>query len=182
MSRIGKKEIPLPDKVKVKVEGGVFFVEGPLGKLSVPMNELITVETSPKAVVLKRKEDTKDGRRLHGLMRALMFNLVKGVSEGFQRNLEIEGVGYRAEVKGNDVHMTLGYSHPIVYPLPSGVKASVEKQTKLTLTGPDKTVLGQAAADIRAFRGPEPYKGKGIRYSGEVIERKAGKSAASGGK
>ncbi len=182
MSRTGKKPVALPDKVKVRIDGNKVLVEGPGGKQSVELNSYVTIKIEASQLVVTRKDDTPDSRRLHGMVRALIQNAVLGVSEGFKRNLEIEGVGYRAEVKGSDLNMSLGYSHPIVFAIPAGIKVAVEKQTRIQLTGVDKALIGQVAANIRSFRPPEPYKGKGIRYEGEVIQRKEGKSAAGAGK
>lgn len=183
MSRTGKRPVALPDKVKVRTNDGVLFVEGPLGKSQVALSEWVQVKADDKSIVVTRKDDSRKAKETHGLIRALVQSAVQGVSTGFKKGLEIEGIGYRAEVKGNDLNLTLGYSHPVVFPIPAGIKIAVEKLTKLSVSGSDKTLVGQVAANIRALRRPEPYKGKGIRYEGEVIQRKEGKAAAaSGGK
>lgn len=182
MSRIGKHPISVPSGVKVSASGGKVQVNGPKGTLEIPLKPEISVAVNGAVVEVKRADDGRSARALHGLTRTLVANMVKGVSEGFQKKLEIIGVGYKADVQGSNITLSLGYSHPVKYSLPKGVTASVEKQTLLTLTGPDKQVVGQVAADIRAFRKPEPYKGKGIKYSDEVIRRKAGKAGKAGGK
>jgi len=179
MSRTGKKPIVLPEKVKARLVDNVIHVEGPLGKQQVALSSFIKATIDGQSVVLNRQDDTPDAKRNHGLYRALLQNAVVGVGTGFQKVLEIEGVGYRAELKGNAVNLTLGFSHPIVYDLPAGIKAAVEKQTKVTISGSDRGLVGQVAANIRAFRPPEPYKGKGVRYEGEFIQRKQGKAAGS---
>lgn len=182
MSRIGKHPISVPSGVKVSASGGKVQVNGPKGALEIPLKPEISVDVKGAVIEVKRADDGRSARALHGLTRTLIANMVKGVSEGFQKKLEIVGVGYKADVQGSNVTLSLGYSHPVKYSLPKGVTASVEKQTLITLTGPDKQVVGQVAADIRAFRKPEPYKGKGIKYSDEVIRRKAGKAGKAGGK
>jgi large subunit ribosomal protein L6 len=184
MSRIGKLPVVIPAGVKVEARGDLFKAAGPRGALELRIRPEIKAEIKESQVHVLRQGDDRVSKSLHGLTRTLISNMVKGVSEGFQKRLDIVGVGYRAEVQGSVVSMTLGYSHPVKYSLPPGVTASVEKQTSITLTGPDKQVVGQVAADIRAMRPPEPYKGKGIKYADEVIRRKAGKAgkAAAGGK
>lgn len=181
MSRTGKRPIALPEKVKARIADGRLFIEGPLGKNDIAIHDFLTVNLDPKQILIARKEETRQAREIHGMFRSLVQNIVSGVSEGFKKILDIEGVGYRAEVKGSDLNMTLGFSHPVVFHLPTGIKVVVEKQTKLTLTGSDKILLGQVTADIRSLKPPEPYKGKGIRYEGEHIERKVGKAAATAG-
>lgn len=177
MSRIGRKPVSLPDKVKVVVENGFVKVEGPKGKLSMRPHHLIQVNVTENVVECMRPNDSREARALHGLTRALVNNMVVGVSEGFKRELEIQGVGYRAELKGQSLTMSLGFSHPVEFPLPEGVAAVVDdKRTKVTLTSIDKQLLGATAAKIRSFRPPEPYGGKGVRYSDEVVRRKEGKS------
>jgi len=182
MSRIGKNPISVPSGVKVSVSAGQVQVTGPKGTLQMPLKPGVTVDVNGQVVEVKRADDGRTARSLHGLTRTLIANMVKGVSEGFHKKLEIVGVGYKADVQGSNVNLTLGYSHPIKYELPKGITAAVEKQTLITVTGTDKQVVGQVAADIRAFRKPEPYKGKGIKYSDEVIRRKAGKAGKAGGK
>lgn len=176
MSRVGKLPIVVPGTVKVVLEGSEIQVQGPKGALSHNVPQGIDVEVDGDTLHVRRNGETKSVRALHGLTRKLLANMVEGVSQGFKKVLEINGVGYRAELKDQSLHMTLGFSHPIVFPLPSGVSASVERQTVITLECHDKQVLGQAAAELRAFRPPEPYKGKGIRYQGELVIRKAGKA------
>jgi large subunit ribosomal protein L6 len=176
MSRIGKKPIPLPSGVKVQI-GEHLEVTGPKGKLSVPIPEGITVEQSAGKLEIKRASD--DHAALHGLTRALAANAVQGVSTGFTRELDIVGIGYRADVKGNIAIFTLGYSHPIEFMLPPGVELKIDKQTHLVLTGYDRQLLGQVAADMRELRPPDPYKNKGVRYTGEVLRKKVGKTGAS---
>src|SRR6201995_590311 len=179
MSRIGKKPIPLPNGVKIQV-GDHLEVTGPKGKLTVPIPEGITIEQSAGKLEIKRASDSHAA--LHGLTRALAANAVQGVSTGFTRELDIVGIGYRADVKGNIATFTLGYSHPIEVLLPEGIDLKVDKQTHLVLSGYDKQMLGQVAANIRALRKPDPYKNKGVRYMGEVLKKKVGKSGATGGK
>jgi len=182
MSRIGKQTIAVPANVKVAVEGKKVKVTGPQGALDLSVRDEITVELKDSEISVKRSDDSRTARALHGLTRTLIANMVKGTSEGFQKRLEIVGVGYKAEVQGNVLNMALGYSHPVKYELPKGISAAVEKQTGVIIKGADKQLVGQVAADIRAFRKPEPYKGKGIKYSDEVIRRKAGKAGKAGGK
>jgi large subunit ribosomal protein L6 len=177
MSRVGKKPIPLPAGVKVTI-GGDLKVEGPKGKLSVPVPHGVRVERND--AVLEIKRDGDQFAALHGLTRALTANAVTGVSTGFTRELDIVGIGYRAEAKGNVVVFTLGYSHPIEFVLPAGIDCKIEKNTHIVLSGIDKQELGQVAAEIRLLRPPEPYKQKGIRYTGEVVRKKVGKTGASG--
>src|ERR1035438_129604 len=173
MSRIGKKPIPLPSGVKIQI-GEHLEVTGPKGKLSVPIPEGITIEQSPGKLEIKRASDSHAA--LHGLTRALAANAVQGVSGGFTRELDIVGIGYRADVKGNIATFTLGYSHPIEVLLPAGVELKIDKQTHLVLSGYDRQMLGQVAANIRALRPPDPYKNKGIRYTGEALRKKVGKT------
>lgn len=178
MSRIGKLPISIPDKVEVKLINREITVKGPKGKLEFPLPGKIGVSIENSELLVSRENDDREIKSLHGLSRSLIANMVKGVSEGFSRDLDINGVGYRAEAKGNELHLALGFSHPVVFQLPTGISAAVDaKKTKITLTGIDKQLLGNTAAKIRAFRPPEPYKGKGIKYSEEFIKRKEGKSA-----
>jgi large subunit ribosomal protein L6 len=177
MSRVGKKPIPLPKGVKITV-GPELQVEGPKGKLTVPIPEGVRVEQKDSTLELVR-----DGDRFaaaHGLTRALTFNAVQGVSTGWTRELDIVGTGYRADVKGQLATFTLGYSHPIEFLLPKGVDLKIDKQTHLVVSGHDRQVVGQIAAQIRALRPPDPYKNKGVRYTGEVLRKKAGKTGAGG--
>jgi large subunit ribosomal protein L6 len=177
MSRIGKKPIPLPSGVKIKV-GEQLEVTGPKGKLTVPIPEGITFEQVDGKLEVKRASD--EHAAVHGLTRALAANAVQGVSAGFVRELDIVGIGYRADVKGKIATFTLGYSHPIEVLLPEGVDLKIDKQTHLVLAGHDRQLLGQVAANIRALRKPDPYKNKGIRYTGEVLRKKVGKTGAGG--
>ena len=177
MSRLGKKPIPLPSGVKIKV-GEQLEVTGPKGKLTVPIPEGITFEQVDGRLEVKRASD--DHAAVHGLTRALAANAVQGVSAGFVRELDIVGIGYRADVKGKIATFTLGYSHPIEVLLPEGVDLKIDKQTHLVLAGHDRQLLGQVAANIRALRKPDPYKNKGIRYTGEVLRKKVGKTGAGG--
>lgn len=176
MSRIGKMPIAIPSGVKVSLDGTAVKVQGPNGSLSETIPERITVTVEAEQIIVNRPTDEKDDRALHGLVRSLINNMVVGVTQGFTRALEINGVGYRAEIQGKTLTMALGYSHPVVYELPSGIEVEVEKQTKLVVKGIDKQLVGSAAAKIRSFRKPEPYKGKGIKYADEHIVRKAGKA------
>lgn len=181
MSRIGKLPITIPSGVKVAIDGNGVRLEGPKGKLESLIPAGVAVKVDGNVVRVERASDERRLRSLHGLTRKLIANMTQGVSQGFNRILDINGVGYRAEVKGQEIHMTLGYSHPVVFPLPTGVSASVERQTIITLTGADRQLVGETAAKIRSLRPPEPYKGKGIKYREEVIQRKAGKAVGSGG-
>lgn len=181
MSRIGKQPITVPSGVKIAVDKGLVKANGPQGALELQLRPEIRVEMNESVINVLRSDESRMARALHGLTRTLIFNMVKGVSEGFQKKLDIVGVGYKADVQGSTLNLALGYSHPVKYDLPKGVVATVEKQTAITLKGPDKQMIGQVAADIRALRKPEPYKGKGIKYSDEVIRRKAGKAGKSGG-
>lgn len=176
MSRVGKKPIPLPKGVKVTV-GDQLQVEGPKGKLTVPIPAGVHIEQKDGVVELVRDHDRFAA--LHGLTRALAFNAIQGVSTGWTRELDIVGTGYRADVKGQVATFTLGYSHPIEFILPQGVDLKVDKQTHLVLSGFDRQVVGQIAAQIRALRPPDPYKNKGVRYTGEALRKKAGKTGAS---
>jgi large subunit ribosomal protein L6 len=176
MSRIGKQPIAIPDKVKVNVKGAKVFVEGPKGKLDMDIPRRTSLKIDGGNVVVSRDGDDAEARALHGLSRALVNNLVKGVSEGYVKKLEINGVGFKAAVQGKVVNMSLGYSHPINYEIPDQIKVTVEENTKITIEGPNKQVVGQVAAELRSFYPPEPYKGKGVKYAGERIERKEGKT------
>jgi large subunit ribosomal protein L6 len=177
MSRIGKKSITIPEKVKVDVsDSGAVKVEGPKGKLEWVLPQAIKLKVEGKEATLNRDAETRSVKALHGLSRSLLNNMVTGVSQGFQKNLEIHGVGFRAQVQGGKLNLSLGYSHPIVFEIPTGIKVTVQENTKIQIEGVDKQVVGQVAADIRAYYPPEPYKGKGIRYTGEQILRKEGKT------
>ncbi len=175
MSRIGKKEISLPQGVEVAVKDGVVRVKGPKGMLEQPLVDRVAVEVSDGAVRVIRSGDDRRTRSYHGLMRALIGNMVTGVSQGFSKTLEINGIGYRADVSGKSLNLALGYSHPIAYPIPEGITITVDRE-KVVVQGVDKQQVGAVAADIRAFRPVEPYKGKGIKYSDEYVIRKAGKA------
>ncbi|MBI5560371.1 MAG: 50S ribosomal protein L6 [Deltaproteobacteria bacterium] len=181
MSRIGKQPINIPTGVKVSKEGNLVSVTGPQGTLSLQVRDDVGVAIEGDFVKVTKKADTKTSEELHGLTRTLIANMVHGVSKGFEKRLEITGVGYKAEVKGGAVNFSLGYSHPIVYQLPKGIAAAMEKQTSLTLKGADKYLVGQVAAEIRSLRPPDSYKGKGVRYEGEVITLKAGKAGKAAG-
>jgi len=178
MSRIGKKPIPLPTSVKYKVEGNIVLVEGPKGKVSAMISDGIKLETKDGFLNVIRENDKVAA--FHGLTRALVFNAVHGVTAGWKKELDIVGIGYRAELKGKGtVVFTLGYSHPIEFPLPTGIEVAIDpKQTHLTITGIDRQKVGQVAADMRSLRKPDPYKNKGVRYSDEKLKKKAGKTGA----
>ena len=176
MSRIGKQPIAVPPKVKVEVKGQQVLVEGPKGKLNFKLPARTSLKVEGGNVVVSRSGDDAQSRALHGLSRALVNNMVKGVSEGFVKKLEIQGVGFKAAVVGKVVNLSLGYSHPINYAIPDQIKVTVEENTKVTIEGPDRQVVGQVAAEIRGYYPPEPYKGKGVRYVGEKVARKEGKT------
>lgn len=176
MSRIGKKPIPVPDKVKVDIKPNTVVVTGPKGSVTNLIPPGIKWQQKDKQLVAVRLDDSGPQRAFHGLARALVANAVRGVTEGFSRELEIVGVGYRAEQRKNSVVFTLGYSHPIEYPIPPGINITVDKQTRLVITGVDRQQVGQIAANIRSLKKPDPYKNKGIRYVGEVLKKKAGKA------
>ena len=177
MSRIGNKPVEIPDKVKVNIgNDGNVAVEGPKGKLNWKLPHDISAKIDNNKVNLARSAETRSVKALHGLSRALVNNMVQGVSEGFTKNLEIEGVGFKAAVQGSNLNLSLGFSHPILFPIPKDIKITVAENTKITITGVDKKTVGQVAADIRRFYPPEPYKGKGVRYAGEQIRRKEGKT------
>lgn len=180
MSRIGRKPLPLPKGVTVTVAAGQFGVKGPKGELKKALPSGVTIKTAANTLTVERASDAPADRAKHGLVRAHLANMVKGVTDGWVRELEINGVGYRAEVAGETVTMQLGYSHPVVFKLPKGVGAKVDKN-KVVLTSADRDVLGQTAAKMRELRAPEPYKGKGVKYAEEVIKRKVGKAGATGG-
>ncbi len=179
MSRIGNKLIPIPDKVKVLVDGQNVKVEGPKGKLEFQMHPRIGAALENNNLLLKRKGETRQEKALHGLTRSILNNMVQGSLAGFQKRLEIHGVGFKAAVQGKILNLSLGFSHPIHYPIPADIKVTVEEATRILVEGPDKQKVGQVAADIRGYYPPEPYKGKGVRYVGETIRRKEGKTAQS---
>src|SRR2546422_265430 len=176
MSRIGKQPVTIPAKVKVDVKGRKIFVEGPKGKLDFELPRRTSAKVEGDSVLISREGDDAEAKALHGLSRSILNNMVRGVSEGFMKKLEIQGVGFKAAVQGKNVNLSLGYSHPLLYPIPDQIKVTVEENTKLTIEGPDKQVVGQVAAEIRGYYPPEPYKGKGVRYVGEKVERKEGKT------
>jgi large subunit ribosomal protein L6 len=176
MSRIGKKPIPLPDKVKVEIKPTTVVVTGPKGSVTNPIPPGIKFEQKDKQVLALRQDDSGPQKAFHGLARALVANAVRGVTEGFSKELDIVGVGYRAEQRKNSVVFTLGFSHPIEYPIPPGISITVDKQTHLVITGVDRQQVGQIAANIRGLKKPDPYKNKGIRYVGERLKKKAGKA------
>lgn len=176
MSKIGKQPIVIPDKVEVKIENGEIWVKGPKGELRQKMHPQISVDLKGQMIEVSPRQTTKQSAALWGLIRALVFNMVKGVTEGFEKKLEIEGVGYKAAAEENKLILSLGFSHLVVVEMPVGIEFKVEKNM-ITVSGIDKQLVGQTAASIRAKKKPEPYKGKGIHYQGEVIRRKAGKKA-----
>jgi len=177
MSRIGNKAVEIPDKVKVNIgDDGAVLVEGPKGKLHWELPRGIRASVEKNRVSLMREAETRSVKALHGLSRSLVHNMVQGVSEGFTKQLEIEGVGFRAAVQGSNLNLSLGFSHPIQFSIPKDIKITVTDNTKITIQGADKKLVGQVAADIRRFYPPEPYKGKGVRYAGEQIRRKVGKT------
>src|SRR4051812_44645790 len=176
MSRIGKQPITIPAKVKVQIKGQHVSIEGPKGKLDWELPRRTSLKVDDGKVIVSRQGDDAQAKALHGLSRSLVNNMIKGVSDGFVKKLEIQGVGFKAAVQGKNVNLSLGYSHPLNYAIPDQVKVTVEENTKLTIEGPDKQVIGQVAAEIRAYYPPEPYKGKGVRYVGEKVERKEGKT------
>ncbi len=176
MSRIGKLPIVIPNGVTVTLTDSLVTVKGPKGELCRKIIDAVSLLIEDGKVQVNRPDESIRSRAAHGLTRTLVNNMVVGVTNGYHTDLEINGVGYRAEVKGTDLHLSLGYSHPVVYPLPAGISVDVEKMTKLSVKGIDKELVGQTAAKIRSFRGPEPYKGKGIKYATETILRKAGKT------
>lgn len=180
MSRIGNKPIPIPDKVKVALDGATINVEGPLGKLSLAHRPEVSVrlEDSPKQIVVTRVNNDRLPRSLHGLTRALVQNMVEGVTKGYEKKLEVVGVGYLAAVQGKTLQLRVGFAHEVHHPIPAGLTVTCPDQTHVLIKGIDKQLVGQFAAEVRASRKPEPYKGKGVRYDGEQVRRKAGKAMA----
>ena len=178
MSRIGKKPIPIPKGVTVKVAPDAIEVQGPKGKLRQPLPPGIVFAQEDGSLVARLERDDNELRKFHGLARSLVANAVNGVTEGFKKELDIVGIGYRAELKGKQVHFALGYSHPIVFDIPNGIDIAIDKQTHITVTGADRQMVGQVAANIRRMRKPDPYKQKGVRYTGEQLKKKVGKTGA----
>ena len=178
MSRIGKKPIPIPNGVTVKVAGDAIEVQGPKGKLRQPVPPGVVFAQEDGTLVAKLQREDPELGKFHGLARSLVANAVTGVSEGFKKELDIVGIGYRAELKGKQVHFALGYSHPVVFDVPNGIDITIDKQTHITVTGPDRQLVGQVAANIRRLRQPDPYKQKGVRYTGEQLKKKVGKTGA----
>jgi large subunit ribosomal protein L6 len=178
MSRVGRKVITVPKDVKVQIGEGSLQIQGPKGKLSTPVPPGITFSLQDGGLTANRQNDERQQRAFHGLARALANNAIKGVTEGFTRELDIVGVGYKAALEGNRVVLSLGYSHPVVYDVPEGIKVAIDKQTHLVVSGIDRQRVGQVAAEIRSLRKPDPYKQKGVRYTGEVLKKKAGKTGA----
>ena len=176
MSRIGKMPVVIPAKVKVEVKGRQVSVEGPKGKLALEMPRYTSAKVEESKVIVERNGNSSEARAMHGLGRSLVNNMVRGVSEGFVKKLEIHGVGFKAAVQGKTITMNLGYSHPIVYTIPDSVSVKVEENTKVTVEGADKWAVGLVASELRSFYPPEPYKGKGVRYVDERVERKEGKT------
>ncbi len=176
MSRIGRKPVPIPEKVKVDIHGNSVTVAGPLGSLNAIFPAEVPVSVDKGTIHVASPKPTRQNRGYMGLTRALLNNMVRGVTKGYEKKLEINGVGSKCEQKGDTLVFALGYSHPIEFVLPKGVKAKVEKQTQITITGADRQAVGQVAAQIRSFRKPEPYKGKGVKYADETIRRKVGKA------
>jgi large subunit ribosomal protein L6 len=180
MSRIGKLPIKIPEKVKVNAQPGLVQVEGPKGKVAQKLDREMKITVSDGQVRVERPNDSRRSRQLHGLSRTLVANMIQGVTQGFSRSLDISGVGYKAELRGKEIHMALGFSHPVVFPLPEGITAEYDaKANRLTVRGADKHLVGLTAAQIRKVRPPEPYKGKGIKYAEETIRRKQGKTGAA---
>ena len=179
MSRIGKKPIAVPQGVKIALEGTTVRAEGPKGKLSQSIPSALSVSMDSNVLTVARSSDHRNVRALHGLTRSLLANMVHGVKDGFERKLEIVGIGYRCQLQGKALQLALGYSHPVIFPLPEGIQAEVDRQVSITLRGADKALLGQTAAKLRALRKPDPYKGKGIKYADEHIRRKVGKKAGA---
>jgi len=180
MSRIGKKPVAIPKDVKVEVKDRQFVVTGPKGSLARNFSDRVKIEVKDGTAYVNRLGDAKTDRALHGLYRALMVNMIKGVTEGYTRELEIQGVGFKAQVQGNALNLQLSFSHPVNFPIPAGIKIDTPKPTQIVITGTDKELIGKVASEIRSIYPPEPYKGKGIRYAGEYIKKKVGKAQATG--
>lgn len=175
MSKIGRQPVPIPEKVTAKIAGDILEISGPKGNLTLTVHPEVTVAIEANQLVVRAKKSDKFSRSLHGLTKALIANMVEGVTQGFEKRLELVGTGYRVQQQGKNLRFSLGFSHEVEFPTPEGVEVKAEGQNKIVVTGSNKQLVGQAAADIRALRSPEPYKGKGIRYEGEVVRRKAGK-------
>ena len=180
MSRIGMKAVAIPKGVKIEVKEGVVFVEGPKGKLERKLSERVSVEIKDEVLSVKRVANTKLDKSMHGLFRALIVNMIKGVTDGYVKELEIIGVGFKAAVAGSNLNMALGFSHPVNVAIPAGIKIETPKPTQLVIKGIDKELIGKIASEIRSIYPPEPYKGKGIRYLGEHVKKKIGKAQATG--
>ena len=180
MSRLGKKPLTIPEKVKVEFKNGILELTGPLGKHALPVDNRVSVKIEGNSISFSISDETRESNMMHGLIRGLAKNALEGVVTGFKKNLEIQGLGFKANVEGKNINMTLGFSHPVSVLIPEGLKVTVEKNTLLAITGIDKALVGEFAASVRAIKKPEPYKGTGIRYAGEHIIKKAGKSAAVG--
>jgi large subunit ribosomal protein L6 len=178
MSRIGKKPIAIPKGVTIKVDGNVVDVKGPKGQLRQPLPPGINAVVEDGSLMTRKESEARELGKFHGLARSLVNNAVQGVSEGWKKELDIVGVGYRAEMKGQQLVLALGYSHPIVFDVPKGIEVAIEKQTHITVTGVDRQLVGQVAANLRRLREPDPYQQKGVRYTGEVLKKKAGKTGA----
>lgn len=176
MSRIGKKPIVVPKNVKVAVNDGILFIEGPQGKLQQALPSVISCEQKDGTLIFSRGNEIKTSRAIHGTMRAISQNMITGVSKGFSKSLVLSGVGYKAQVQGNNLKLNVGFTHPVIYPIPAGIKIDASKQVEIAISGIDKAKVGQVAAEIRHICPPEPYKGKGIRYKDERVRRKVGKA------
>lgn len=179
MSRIGNKPVVIPKEVKAEIKDGTLHIEGPKGKLDRSLSSSISLEIKENQIFVKRKSDTKVDKSLHGLYRALIANMIKGVTEGYQKDLEIIGVGFKAAVQGNKLNMQLGFSHPVNFSIPEGIKVETPKPTQIVVRGIDKEAVGRVSTEIRAIFPPEPYKGKGIRFVGEYVKKKVGKAQAT---
>jgi large subunit ribosomal protein L6 len=181
MSRLGKKVIAVPKEVKAEVKDNTIFIEGPKGKLSRVLSPRISLDIKEGEILVKRLADTKMDKSLHGLYRALIVNMIKGVTEGYKKELEIIGVGFKAAVQGSSLNLNLGFSHPVNFAIPQGIKIEAPKPTQLVITGIDKELIGKVSTEIRSIYPPEPYKGKGVRFLGEHVKKKVGKAQATGG-
>lgn len=179
MSRVGKKIVVLPDKVSAEISDGKIKVKGPIGNLTMNFSPRVTAEVNKGTIVVKKKDESRESDAEQGMMRAIINNMVTGVSKGFSKSLDIVGVGYKADMQGKNLTLAMGFSHPVLFPVPEGITIKVEKQTRIVVSGPDRQLVGETAARIRKIRPPEPYKGKGIRYVDEYVRRKVGKAAAA---